>query len=134
MAGAALTEAEARFLQAGHYAVIAALRPDGTAHQTVVWVDWDGTHVLVNLNTERRKLDYLGVDPRTSVLVLHREDPFRWLSVDGVVDEITTEGANEHIDRQAKRYFGRDVYGLKPGEQRVLVKVRPTRVHGYRVD
>lgn len=129
-----LTEGQGAFLQEANYAVVAALRPDGTPHQSVIWVDWDGTHVLVNLNTERRKLDYLRDDARTSVLVLHREDPFRWIAVDGLVDEITTDGANEHIDRQSKIYFGRDEYGLAPGEQRVLVKVRPTRVTAYGVD
>ena len=131
---ATLTEAQGRFLQAGHYAVIAVLRPDGTPQQSVIWIDWDGRHVLVNLNTERKKLEYLRGDPRVSILVLHRDDPFRWVSVDGLVDEITTEGANEHIDRQAKVYFDRDDYGLAPGEQRVLVKVRPSRVGGYRIE
>ncbi|HWH06286.1 MAG TPA: PPOX class F420-dependent oxidoreductase [Gaiellaceae bacterium] len=129
-----LTEGQGRFLQEPNYAVIAALRPDGTPHQSVIWVDWDGEHVLVNLNTERRKLDYLRGDARTSVLVLQRDDPYRWIAIDGAVAEITTEGANEHIDHQANVYFGRDRYGLGEGEQRVLVKVRPTRVTAYRVD
>jgi PPOX class probable F420-dependent enzyme len=129
-----LTEGQGRFLQEPNYAVVAALRPDGTPHQSVIWIDWDGTHVLVNLNTTRKKLEYLRDDGRTSVLVLDRESPYRWIGVDGVVDEITTDGANEHIDHQARVYRGRDSYGLQPGEQRVLVKVRPTRVTAYGVD
>ena len=126
-----LTEAQGRFLQEPNYAVVAALRDDGSPHQTVIWIDWDGEHVLLNLNQERAKLRYLGDDPRVSLLVLHREDPYRWLGIDGKVAEITTEGAYEHIVHQAGVYRGRAEYPLKPGEERVLVKVRPLQVRPY---
>lgn len=129
-----LTETQARFLQEPNYAVVAALRADGSPHQTVVWIDWDGEHVLLNLNQERSKLQYLRENPRLSVLTIHREDPYRWLAVDGVVDEITTEGAYEHIVHQAGVYRGREEYALKPGEERVLVKVRPLHADAYNLD
>ena len=129
-----LTETQARFLQEPNYAVVAALRGDGSPHQTVVWIDWDGEHVLLNLNQERSKLQYLRENPRLSVLTIHREDPYRWLAIDGEVDEITTEGAYEHIVRQAGVYRGREEYALKPGEERVLVKVCPLRADAYKLD
>jgi len=128
-----LTELQARFLQEPNFAVVAALRPDGTPNLSVTWIDWDGEHVLVNLNTTRKKLQYLRDDGRTSVLVLDRENAYRWLGIDGEVAEITTEGANDHIHHQARVYRGRDRYDLGPDEQRVLVKVRPTRVTAYGV-
>jgi PPOX class probable F420-dependent enzyme len=130
----ALSRAEARFLQEPNYAVVAALREDGSPHQTVIWVDWDGEHVLLNLNQDRAKLRYLRDDRRLSLLVLHRENPYQWLGIDGEVEEITTEGAYEHIVHQARVYRGRAEYPLKPGEERVLVKVRPLRVHPYGFD
>lgn len=130
----ALSRAEARFLQEPNYAVVAALRDDGSPHQTVIWVDWDGEHVLLNLNQDRAKLRYLRDDPRLSLLVLHRENPYQWLGIDAEVEEITTEGAYEHIVHQAGVYRGRAEYPLKPGEERVLVKVRPLRVHPYGFD
>jgi len=126
-----LTEAQGTFLQEPNYAVVAVLREDGSPHQTVIWVDWDGEHVLLNLNQERAKLRHLRDEPRLSVLVLDREDPYRWLGIDGEVAEITTEGAYEHIVHQAGVYRGRADYPLKPGEERVLVKVRPLRVRPY---
>ena len=128
---AELTEAEAQFLRDPNYAVVAALRDDGSPHQTVIWIDWDGEHVLLNLNQQRAKLGYLRDDPRLSVLTLHRDDPYRWLAIDGEVVEITTDGAYAHIVRQAGVYRGRAEYPLKPGEERVLVKVRPLRVEPY---
>lgn len=91
---AKLTADRARFLHdEPNVAVVAELREDGPAHQTVVWVDRDGEHVLLNLNTDRAKLDHLQRDPRVSVLVLDRDDPFRWIGIEGTVAEITPEGA-----------------------------------------
>ena len=131
---AKLSEAQGTFLQEANYAIVAVLRDDGSPHQTVVWVDWDGRHVLLNLNTWRAKLEHLRANPQVSVLVLDRNDPYRWVGIDGEVAEITEEGAAEHIVKQAGVYFGRDSYNFKPGEQRILVKVEPQRVDAYRID
>jgi hypothetical protein len=43
--------------------------------------------------------------------------------------EITNEGAEEHIDRLAKKYLGRDRYAWRqPGERRVIFKIAPEHV------
>ena len=128
-----LTATQAQFLLEPNYAVVAALRKDGSPHQTVVWVDWDGEHVVLNLNTWRAKLEHLRADPRVSVLVIDRQDPYRWLAIEGTVVKITEEGANEHIVKQAGVYRGRDSYDFKPGEQRVLVSIAPRRVEPYKI-
>jgi hypothetical protein len=40
---AKLTPGQASFLhEQPNVAVVAALRPDGTPHQTVTWIDYDG--------------------------------------------------------------------------------------------
>lgn len=132
---AKLTEAQASFLHdEPNVGVVAALREDGTAHQTVVWVDWDGEHVLLNLTKTRSKLEYLERDPRVSILVLDRNDPFRWLRVEGNVVETTTDGAWEHIVRQAGVYLGKEEYPRRPGEQRVLVRIALRRLEAHNVD
>ena len=132
---AKLTPGQASFLhEQPNVAVVAALRPDGTPHQTVTWIDYDGEHVLVNLNTFRTKLGYLEADPRVSVLVLDRDDPFRRIRIDGRVVEITKAGAYEHIVRQAGVYLGRESYELAPGEERVLVRIEPQQVEASNVE
>ena len=132
---ATLTEGQGRFLHdEPHVAVVATIREDGSVHQTVVWVDWDGEHLLLNLNTWRAKLAELERDPRVSVLTIDKDDPFRWVAVEGRVAEITKEGAYEHIVRQAGVYLGRESYPLQEGEERVLVRVRPERVEAYKVE
>ena len=129
-----LSTSQGRFLQEPNYAVVAALREDGSPHQTIVWVDWDGDHVLLNLNTWRAKLQHMENDGRVSVLVVDRDDPYRWIGIEGMVVETTEEGAAEHIVKQAGVYLGRDSYDFKPGEQRILVRIAPERVEPYKVD
>ena len=132
---ARLTPGQASFLhEQPNVAVVAALRPDGTPHQTVTWIDYDGEHVLVNLNTFRTKLRYLEADPRVSVLILDRENPFRRIRIDGRVVEITKAGAYEHIVRQAGVYLGRESYKLAPGEERVLVRIELQQVEASNVE
>lgn len=127
-----LTSAQASFLHdEPSFGVVAVLREDGTAHQTVVWVDYEDGHVLLNLNNFRAKLDHLRRDPRVSLLALDRADPFRWLGLEGHVAEITTEGAYEHMLRQVRVYLGRDTYALQPGEERVLVRIALDRVEAH---
>jgi PPOX class probable F420-dependent enzyme len=132
---AKLTEGQAAFLhEEPNVAVVAALREDGSPQQTVVWVDWDGEHVVLNLNNFRAKLEHMRRDPRVSVLTIDRDNPFRRLAVEGHVVEITTEGAFEHIVRQAGVYLGRESYALQEGEERVLVRIAPTRIEVHNID
>lgn len=126
---AKLTERQAAFLhEEPNVAVVVALRDDGTPHQTVVWVDSDGEHVVLNLNNFRAKLEHMRRDPRVSVLTIDRTNPFRWLGVEGKVVEITMDGAYDHIVSQARVYLGRDTYALGEGEERILVRIAPDRV------
>ena len=132
---AKLTEAQAAFLHdEPNVAVVAALRDDGTPQLTVVWVDCDGEHVVLNLNNFRAKLEHMRRDPRVSVLTIDRANPFRRLGIEGKVVEITTEGAYEHIVRQAGVYLGKEGYPLSEGEERVLVRIVPERVEAYNID
>ena len=130
---AELTESQAALFLQPNYATVTTLRRDGSPHTTVVWVDWDGEHVLVNTNESRVKPKHLRADPRANVTVIDRDDPYRWISVSGTA-ELSNVGAEEHIDRLAKKYRGKDRYDLKPGEQRVIVRVHPERVTAYGVE
>jgi len=58
------------------------------------------------------------------------ENPYRYLGVRGKVVEITEQGADEHIDKLAKKYLGRDSYpGRRSGEVRRIYKIEPLTVH-----
>jgi PPOX class probable F420-dependent enzyme len=123
-----LTDAQRAFLEKPYVGVVTDLRPDGSPHSTVVWVDVDDEGVSFNTAWPRAKPRYLDLDPRVSLTVLDPEDPYRWLSVTGTTT-LVGEGADEQIDRLAKKYTGADSYGgHQDHETRVSVRISPTRI------
>jgi PPOX class probable F420-dependent enzyme len=121
-----LTEAERAFLANPYVGVVTDLRPDGTPHSTVVWVDVDDDGVSFNTAWPRAKPRYVQANPAVALLVVDPGDEYRWVSISGVAT-LTEEGANEQIDRLAKKYKGLDVYPWhKPEETRVSVRISPT--------
>ena len=126
---AGLTDEQARLLREPNFATVGTLNPDGSPQLTIVWIDWDGEHVLFNTAAGRAKPRNLQRDRRVSVLVVDREDGYRWVAVRGVA-ELTAEGADEHIDKLARKYTGVG-WQPKPGEQRLLVRVRLQHVNAY---
>ncbi len=126
---AKLSEQAVQLLRDKNIAVVGAIRDDGTPQLTPVWIDTDGENVLFNTAEGRAKPRYLRRDPRVSIFVVDREDDYSWVAVTGTA-EITTEGADEHIDDLAEKYLGRRPYPFRsPGEQRLKVIVRPERIH-----
>jgi len=108
------------------FANIATLMPNGGPQVTPVWVDFDGTHILFNSARGRRKDRNVRRDPRVAISIVDPDNPYRYLEIRGRVVAITEQGADEHIDRLAKKYLGVDKYPYRqPGEIRVLYKVEP---------
>ena len=130
-----LTEAEREFLSNPFVGTITDLRPDGSPHTTVVWVDVDGDDtVLFNTAYGRAKPRYLADDPRVSLAVVDPGDPYRWIAVSGTA-ALVDEGADEHIDRLAKKYIGADSYPFRqPGERRVTVRITVEKIDGRGLD
>ena len=130
-----LTEAQLRFLDENPFVGVATtLRPDGSPHSTVVWVDVDDGVVSFNTEEGRAKVRHIDDDSRVSLLVLDPSDPYRWVAVSGAA-EITTEDAREQIDRLAKKYLGKakDPWA-NPDKRRLKVLIRPARVDSYGFD
>jgi len=129
-----LTPTQRAFLENPFVGVVTDLRPDGSPHSTVVWVDVDDEGVSFNTAWPRAKPRYLANDPRASLTVVDPADPYRWITVDGTVT-LSEEGANEQIDRLAKKYVGLDSYPWhKPEETRVSVRISPTRIEARGID
>jgi PPOX class probable F420-dependent enzyme len=105
---------------------LATLNADGSPQVTPVWLDIEGDVILVNSARGRKKDRNLRRDPRVALSIIDPANPYRYLEVRGRVVEITEKGADEHIDKQAKKYLGVDRYpGRAPGEVRVLYRIQP---------
>jgi PPOX class probable F420-dependent enzyme len=131
---ARLTEAQRRFLDHPFSGVVTTIRPDGTPHNTVVWVEQADGEVCFNTATGRAKARHLEGNPAVALTVVDPDDAYRWLSVGGTA-EVTREGADEQIDRLSEKYTGRERYdGHKPGEQRLKVRIRLERIDARGLD
>lgn len=130
----ALTDKHREFLANPFVGGVTTLRPDGSPHTTIVWVDSEDGHVVFNTARGRAKERYLKQDPRASLIVVDPGDAYRWLSVSGHVD-LTEEGADAHIDKLAKKYLGKDVYPWHSADQtRVIVRVTPEKIDSSGLD
>lgn len=113
------------------FAHLATNMPDGTPQVTPVWIDRDEEgYVLVNTARNRRKEKNVAHNPKVGLSIPDPDDSYRYLSIRGEVEEVTTEGAVEQIDRLARRYFGEEEYpnhGEERGE-RVILRIRSDRV------
>ena len=112
------------------FAHFATMTPTGYPHVTPVWIDYDADtdHLMVNSERERRKTKNVETNPKVGVSMTDPDNPYRFLSVFGDGDEITTEGAREHLDVMAKRYMGEDEYPNPIQSERVILRVDPARV------
>ncbi len=124
-----LTDKQREFIADNPYVgTVTTLRPDGSPHSTIVWVDALDGVVTFNTAVGRAKERYLRRDPRAAIMVVHPDNTYQWVSVSGPA-ELTTEGADAQIDHLAKKYLGQDEYPWRnPEEQRITVKIRPEKV------
>ncbi|WP_283137566.1 PPOX class F420-dependent oxidoreductase [Rhizohabitans arisaemae] len=120
-------DVKALFQERAH-AWVTTVRPDGSLHSTVVWVDVDGDDVIFNTAVGRAKERHLRANPRVSVSVLDPGNDYRFASVSGE-GKLELENADPVIDRLAKKYLDADSYPFrKEGEQRITVRIRPEEV------
>jgi PPOX class probable F420-dependent enzyme len=112
------------------FAHVATLNSDGSPQVTPVWVDFDGTHVVINTAKGRVKAKNLAREPRVALSIADPDNPYRHLAIQGRVVAMTETGGDAHIDKMAKKYLGKDSYPFRtPGEVRIIVKISPDKVH-----
>jgi PPOX class probable F420-dependent enzyme len=125
-----LDEAVAALALGRNLASVTTLSAAGAPVATLMWIDADADHLLVN--TERHRLKYrnLARDPRVHVLIIDDGDAGRYAAVQGVVSEaFFGEAAREHIDHLARKYQGSDFDPTRIVSERVLLKIRPLKQH-----
>jgi hypothetical protein len=64
-----------------------------------------------------------------SVTVHDERDPYRWIRIDGEVEDfVTGEEAERHIDGLNRRYHDGEAWVYNTDQQRVIYRIRPRRV------
>jgi len=124
-----IPETHRDIIDSPNFAHLATLMKDGSPQVTPVWVDYDGTYLLINSAEGRVKTRNLDRDGRVALSIHDQSNPYRYVQIRGHVVSRTNEGADAHIDRLAKKYLGQDSYpGRSPTEKRVVFRVLPESV------
>jgi PPOX class probable F420-dependent enzyme len=103
---------------------------DGRPQVSPVWIDVIDGKPAFNTAAGRAKERNLRRDPRVSLAIADPENPYRYVEVQGRAT-ITTDGADDHIDKMALKYLGKEKYPFRsPNEQRVIVTIEPDKFFG----
>ena len=111
--------------------ICTTLSEDGSPHVTPVWADMEGDLILINTSEASAKTRHVSKDPRVGISLVDQFNPYNMVTIKGRVVEMTSEGADEHLHKLAKRYLGiGKYYYRKPKDKRVIIKVKPDKVMG----
>jgi PPOX class probable F420-dependent enzyme len=127
----ALPDDAKALLDDANFVVVATSNTDGSPQTSVLWATYDGDELLLSTIQGRKKETNWLKDPRTSVLILDRNDMYHYVEVRGTVS-MTTEGGPQLIDRLSQLYTGQHYTGDEGTDNiRVVVRVSPTRVTSH---
>ncbi len=119
----------AKLIEDKNLAFVATLTKNNSPQITPVWIDLVDGIILVNTAKGRVKQKNVSRDPRVAIAIVDRNNPYNMVTIQGNVVEQTTEGADKHIDKLAKKYLGADKYTFAvPGEERILLKIVPEKI------
>ena len=113
---------------------ISTISKDGSPLVTPVWADMKDEFVLINTFDGSAKVKNARRDPRVALSIVDMYNTYNMVSIKGKVVDITSEGADEHLHKLAKKYLGiGKYYYRKPNQQRVIIKIKPEKVMGITI-
>jgi PPOX class probable F420-dependent enzyme len=111
-----------------NFAALTTLLPSGHPQTQVMWVDADDQHLLINTEVHRQKFRNVERDPRVTVMIWDKEDPYRFVEVRGeVVEKVMGPEARKHIDELSQKYRGRSYQQSRIRSERVVLRIAPLR-------
>ena len=121
-----------KFFEGRNFAFISTINKDGSPQVTPTWIDTDQEHGLILINTAVGRLKQINVsrDPRVSISMIDgTNNPYSMVTIKGKVVEQSKNGADEHIDKLARKYLNTDNYpGHSPAVTRIILKIKPEKI------
>lgn len=111
-------------------ATLGTIGDDQRPQLSEVWFLAEGDTVRISLNTSRQKVQNLQRRPGCSVLILDLANPYRYLEIRGDA-EIEPDADYAFADKLGAKYQADLRSNDKPGEARVIVTVRPSRIRAW---
>ena len=107
---------------------VSLTKADGTLVTHVMWVDFDGQHVLTSSPAGSYKGRAFRSRPQVSVSVVDPSNPWRRLSISGRVTDIRDDAGLAFINKMSQRYVGgpyqrttpREIFTITPDKVRAM--------------
>ena len=130
-----LTEEDLHQLfQFRNLAFFTTLSKNGSPHVTPVWAEMVDELILINTFESSAKNKHITNDKRITLSVVDQNNPFNMVSIKGRVIDQTTEGADDHLKRLARKYLGiGKYYYRKPNHKRIIIKIKPEETMGLSI-
>lgn len=126
-----LLDSYTEILQKKGFANLSTIQPDGSPQVTPVWFDHENGLIRINTAVDRIKDRNMRERPKVAISILDPDNPYKYVSIRGVVQKRTKEGADDHINSLTKKYLDVDEYPYRsPDETRVLYLIKPISVSG----
>lgn len=115
-------------LAGSQISTLATISPDGRPQLSAVWFLFEDGTFRISLNTKRQKVKNLRRNPACTLFVIDFANPSRYLEVRGDA-ELSPDEDYVFADRLGAKY-GADVRTIDaPGDTRVAVTIKPTRIN-----
>jgi PPOX class probable F420-dependent enzyme len=124
--GSAVPDDLAYLLTTDHIGHVSFIRLDGSVGTALMWVGWDGEHVLTSSPVGEYKGRVWRANPSVSVSVVDHHDDWRSVTVEGRVTQIRPDVNLEFIDLMSMHYLGMP-YRRRNFEREIFV-ITPDRV------
>ena len=117
-------------------AVLSTLSVDQTIQSSLIWFDYIDGAFRINTTEDSPKARNLVRNPRATLLIMDNGNVDRYLSVRCIVDEITKDGAVEHLNQLTRlnmnedRWYGGAVDDdPEEAAHRVIIRLEPMRIY-----
>jgi PPOX class probable F420-dependent enzyme len=122
-----LDEAIRKVLDGKNFAAVATLNPDGGPQSSVVWVLRDEDAVLFSTQSTRQKARNLSRDPRISLTMFDRENPYYSFEIRGTA-ELIEDPERTLPTRLSQKYLGEDPPPESDDVVRLIVSVTADKI------
>ncbi len=110
------------------FVYLATLMKDGTPQVTPVWFNMDGDYILLNSATGRLKDKNMRARPNVALCISRSQESIPLSTNPRQNRQISTEGAEDHIETLNLKYHGNRNYpGHNPEHPRVIYKIEPLK-------
>jgi PPOX class probable F420-dependent enzyme len=113
-----------------HIGVLTTVSPEGVPLGTPVWFDYKKDKQVLRFNTAKGRTKHKFIDNHKEVAmtIMDRDNPYRYLMIQGIVTDITEDGAEAHVHQLARRYTDQEEYPIQKGNTRLKFVIQPENV------